>query len=721
MYNALYSISTAIPYSIISGIGLLLANGNIYVGFYLGLFIGLCINLFALSYFLNTLFVEWRGKIMPTLVVSLLYVFSMFTLYNTFKSVIGIAGVSAAGFLLFLAEAVKLYRHMSKTGKFTKLDSALLGVGIAVSSQVPPNCFRFIIVEGAIVVGLLFLAIIKQRSVKTPNIKIVIRNFIQTVPIIVIVAVAGMMYWEWYFFSSFKTNVGVSVQAAQSFGLSTLNAPYANLINTFRVFGVWAFQTGYCPYYGLFYSNSVITITSFLWPIVALGMSLLLIKRNYRLRILLLVTFSLLVIAWDSANNPPVGAINLFAVSHITLLSSVFPTFFLSGTFLPLIYIVLCTFVVIRLTELLRGSKRSFHFRYKKFAMIIPILLIVLLLIPDAPFFTGNALEQYFNPNIKGISIPNDYFQVKNILSSSIQSDNTVLLWPSITTYIQTSWGYQGSNSFYNNFFTPLTIFTPDSFGGYSLTNPSLATEYSTLTSVPLTAGDNSTDITSYANFPEFSVQGANYTYFNDAISLDSVNSSSNYVYIVIPFNETLNTSECALFTVQFSAGPQSVITNLLKNEGLWIGIGSSDGDIGWYIPGSTTSSNYTINNNLFTLSMLAGSPNKPWALSEYNASFVNKLVFSIPAEDLINNPNLSLSLSSISIEAFFNVVNQSIINLWQQYKVEYIMFDSSNVGGATISLEQYSNCLSFLVNRGVLIPVFMGEYLQLYKVNYEV
>jgi hypothetical protein len=721
-YNGPNGILTAYPNVVVPSIGLILANGNIYVGFYLGLFIGLCINLFALTYLVNTFFVEWRRKITPVILACVFYVFSMFYIYNTFKSVIGIATVSESGLLLFLALAVKLYRFINKTGRFTKLDCVLLGIEIALSSAIPPNSFRIIAVESAIIAGLLVLAIIKQGVLKISNIKIVLNNFLRTLPIIIVVAVACMMYWEWNYFSTFKTNVATSLYAAKSLGLLTINAPYANLINTFRIFGVWAFQTGYCPYNSLFYSNISVTVTSFLWPIVALGMSLLLVKKNNRLKIMSLVSLSLLIIAWDSANNSPAGAINLFAVSHVPLLSSLFPTFFLSSALLPIFYILLSTFVIVQLAELLRSSKRRFfHFHFKKLVkVVIPLLLIVLLLVPDMPFFTGAALGQYFNSNIKGIWIPNDYFEVTNILSSSMQPGNTALLWPSITTYVQTSWGYQGTNSFYNDFFYPSAIITPDSFGSYSLANPTTATEYSTLTSVPITAGNSSSDITSYADFAKLSVQGANYTYFNNALSLDSVNGTGNYVYIAIPFNETLNTSECALFTLQFSAGPQSLIETLLKNQDLWVGIGSSDGDIGWYIPGSTTSSNYTISDNTFTISMVADSPDKPWAASVYNASSVNNIDFCIPAEDLTNSSHLSIALSSLSIKAFFNVIDQSIINLWQQYKVEYVILDSSNVAGALISPEQYSSLLNLLISKGVLVPIFVGKYLQLYKVNYK-
>lgn len=720
LYNALSSISTLYPNYVIPGIGLLLANGNIYVGFYLGLFIGLCINLIALSYFLSTLFVEWRGKMVPLVIASLLFVFGMFTIYDTFESVIGVASVSGAGMFLFLAEAVKLYRHMNnKSNGFGKINCVLMGIGIAVSSTIPPNSFRLIAIEVITLLGLLILSVIQQGAVKISNVKFVAKRFVVALPLIILVAIAGMMYWEWYFFSSFKTNVGTSLQAAQSLGLFTLNAPYATLINTFRIFGVWAFETGYVPYHGLYYSNPLVTSASFMWPIAALGMSLLLVEKSNRSKILLLVTVSLVIIAWDTANNPPVGAINLFAVSHIQLLSSLFQTYFLSGTLLPIIYVALSTFVVVRLIESLHSSKKFFHFRYKKLLMIIPILLIVLLLVADMPFFTGAALGEYFNPSIKGIWVPNDYFKVKNVLSSSMQSGNTALLWPSISTYVQTSWGYQGANSFYNNFFVPSLVLTPASFGGYSLANPSLAAEYSTLTSVPVMAG-KSTDITNYTDYAKLSVQGASCIYSNNTISLGSVDGSLNNVTITIPFHESFNASNCLLFTLQFSANPESLISSMLKDEGLWIGIGYSDGETGWYIPGSSTSSNYTVNNNIVTISMVANSPDNPWTAPAYNASIVSDIAFSLSTKDLTNSYYPSLDLSSITIQASSTEVNESLINLWQQYKVEYVIFDSSNISGSLISPEQYSASLSFLINKGLLAPVFVGKYLQLYRVNYE-
>ena len=51
---------------------------------------------------------------------------------------------------------------MNKSGRFTKLDSALNGYWNSCIKFIPPNSFRIIVVEGAIVVGLLFLAMINR-------------------------------------------------------------------------------------------------------------------------------------------------------------------------------------------------------------------------------------------------------------------------------------------------------------------------------------------------------------------------------------------------------------------------------------------------------------------------------------------------------------------------------------------------------------------------------
>jgi hypothetical protein len=721
-YNAFAAIRTGIPDAITYGTGLLLAGGNIYAGFYVGTFIGICLNLFALSYFLNTLFEEWRGKIVPLAIANILYAFSMFSIYNTFKSVIDVAGIATGGLLLFLALVIKLYRYMNKSGRFTKLDGLLMGIGIAVSSMVPPNCFRILLIEGTIMIGVLLLALIKQTASKTSRAskaKSVLKGFILKLPLIAVVAALGMLYWEISFFSSFATNLKSFSSASQSLSLSTLNAPYATLINTFRIFGVWVFTEGYCPYYKLYFNNLVITITSFIWPVMALGMSLLFVKRSQRLKILILVAFSLLIITWDTANNPPVGVINLFTASHFPIILSFFQTFYLSNTLLPIIYVALSTYVIFRVIETLRSSKRGVsRFLRKMLVVTIPVLLIAVLLIADTPFFTGNALEQYFSPNTKGIWVPNDYFVVKDLLSSSMQSGKSALLWPSMTTYILTSWQYQGSNVFYNAFFAPLNVYTPSEFGGYSLANPQIAAEYYNLTSIPLKSGPT-TNITSYADFANLSVQGASYTHIDNTIKLGLSNNSSDYIDVTIPFRDTFDASNYTFFTLQFSTDSAPLIENMLSNQKLWVGVGSSDGNVGWYILGSTSSSAYSINNSTIIISMHVGFPDKPWSESTYNSTSVSDFVFRIFTQGLPSNSYDGLTLSSITIGASFVVIDQSILKLWQQYNIEYVVFDNSIISGAAVATQEYLQSINYLINEKLLIPVFTGDYIQLYKVNY--
>lgn len=146
-------------------------------------------------------------------------------------------------------------------------------------------------------VSLLFLALIEGMMTKTYKVKGILKRFALRLPVIVAVAAMGMMYWEIPFFNSLEMAVRTFTYAAEAHGyFSPIHAPYASLINTFRILGVWVFPTGYNPYHDLYYFHKLITVTSFLWPVTALGLSLLLADKNRRLKILLLIAVSLVII-----------------------------------------------------------------------------------------------------------------------------------------------------------------------------------------------------------------------------------------------------------------------------------------------------------------------------------------------------------------------------------------------------------------------------------------
>lgn len=723
-YNAYTAIQTGNPNAILPGICLLLANGNIYIGFYVWLFTGACLNLIAFSYFLSTLFDDWRGKLTYLFIADILYAFGVFRLYDTFKSVIGLAFTSTAGLLLFLALAVKLYRHASASCSFTKVDCVLMGLGIAVSSTVPPNSFRILLLEGILVIGLSFLALIKNAPINTFNGKAVFKRVLYKLPIIGVVATLGMLYWEFPFFSSFGASVETASFAVQAQGLYGFNAPYAILINTFRMLGAWTFPSMYCPYHDLYSHNPIITITSFIWPVTAMGLSFMLADRNRRSKILMLVAISLLIITWDTANNAPVGVINTFIVSHLPIVLGFFPTFFLSSMLLQIFFAALSSYAVVRVIELLRKSKQGVsHSSRKNLEATLPIILIIVLLIPAAPLFTGSALGQYFDPSIKGMTIPKDYFDVKSILSSSTQSETTTLLWPSVVTYVQTSWGFQGSNGFYNSFFSPIRVYTPDIFatglGGYTLANPELAAEYSNMTLYPLMPSSPLVDITGYADFSKLSVWGARYTYSDSTIKLSPENSGSDHIDVLIPFHEALDASGSAFFMLEFSAEPMAFIENMLRNGSLWVGISCYEGTTGWYLLGSSPVSSYRVSDSTILVSMLVGFPDKPWVASTYNSSSVTGFVFRIFSQELSNSPYEDLLFSSVSIKVSSGDIDPSKLDLWARRGVKYVIFDSSIIDGAAIPSEQYSLTTKLLIDKGIFIQIFAGKYIQLYKVNY--
>jgi hypothetical protein len=709
-YDAFSAIKTGIPSLIIYGIGLLLARENIYVGFYTGTFIGLLLNMAALFYFLATLFREWKDRILPYIVAGILYAFNMFALYDTFKSIKGLADIAVAGLLLFLAQAIKLYRHVVGQSEFSKWDSILIGVGIAVSSKVPPNSFRILLAEGIIVASLLVWALIEGTIRKPPDVRQVFKRFLTKLPLISIATLVGMLYWEIPFFSSFKENIETAFYAASAQKLiSVLHAPYANLINTFRILGYWAFPMGYCPYHELYFHDPFVTITSFIWPVVALGLSISLAEKERRPLVLALVIFSLLIISWDTADNPPVGPLNKLITSVLPLSLAFFPTHFLSGTFLPLVYVVLTTFAIVRVSEPLfdLGKRKILSIRRKIFTSTSSLLLMIILLIPSIPFFNGSALGQYFDPSIKGIWIPEEYFEAKDI---ALRHQGAILLWPSLTIYVQTSWGYQGTNGFYNSFFSPLKVITPDFFGGYTMYTPKRLM-YTTLTRPPITPRQLR-DITDLLNKEKISIWGAKRECFNDSVRI--LVNNTDHIDVGIPFRSAMDISNYTFLVLELSSDPSFFMEGLAKSNNFWIGVGSAEGVVGWYVLGST-SNTYSINDEGISVSMLIGFPDKPWAAS-YNPSNVTGVIIRLITRDLKEPVEVNFSLKSVKVA--FSDVDLSVVDTWKRFGVKYILIDKSIIGGAAGALEPYSFSLPLLTRKGILRPLLIGKNIEFYEVN---
>jgi hypothetical protein len=710
-YDAISAIRTGIPHAIVYGIGLLLARGNIYVGFYTGAFIGLLLNMAALFYFLATLFREWKDGILPYIVAGILYAFNMFALYNTFKSVIGLADVAVAGLLLFLAQAIKLYRYVVGQSEFSKWDGILMGVGVALSSRVPPNSFRILLAEGIIVAGLLAWALIEGTIRRPHYVRQAFKRFLIELPLISITALVGMLYWEIPFFSSFKENIETAFYVIPAHRTTSIHsAPYASLVNTFRVLGVWAFPTAYCPYHGLYYHVPLITITSFIWPTAALGLSILLAEKKRRPLVLALILFSLLIISWDTADNPPVGPLNKLVTSVLPLSLAFFPTFCLSGTFLPLIYVVLTTFAIVRVSEVSHnlGKREMVNIRGKIFKSAFPLLLIITLLIPSIPFFNGSALGQYFDPSIKGIWVPEEYFKAREI---ALQNQGVILLWPSLTTYVQTSWGYQGTNYFYNSFFSPLKVITIDFFGWYATYVPTKRSLYTNLTRPPIKTGELR-DITSLLNKEKISVWGTKYERFKGSVRM--LVNNTDRIDIGIPFRSTIDISNYTFLVLELSFNPSFFMERLAKSNNFWIGVGSAEGVVGWYILGST-SNTYSISDEGISVSMLIGFPDKPWAASYYNPSNVTGVIIRLITRDIKEPVEVNFSFKSIKVA--FSDVDHCIISLWKNFGVKYVLLDKSIVGGAQSVYEPYYSSLSLLTKNGVLRPVLIGKNVELYQV----
>ena len=475
-YNISQILKQPSPIGLIFAFALLLTFNNIYVAFYLALFINCFMVLFAMIHFIYVIFTDnlsdaqksWMGML-----AAFLYLINPVSITDTFKSIVLNVLIRNFGFLLFMIELTNLSWSILGVKKFTWKNSALMGLGIALSSRFPPNSFRMLLLETIIFTTALIITIFSIRLRRKLNLKEILRNITKctakcmliTVPI----AILGMLYWIIPFITNFEVATTTLIHAGEARGsqaLQNLSPGYATLTNVFRLFGTWVFSSQFMPYHDIYSSNIIIVLSSFMWPILALGFSTLIAKKE-RPVILILVIGCTIGLFWDKAGNPPLGIIYTTIVNN-PLASQIFPTHFISSVLLSKLYPLLISYTLV--TILTNKSIR------KLVRATSAGTLITLLLISAFPLWTGEALGQYFDQSIKGIHIPTDYFTTRNIIN-----DHKTLLLPSMTTYIRTSWSYQGSNAFYLNFFGS-NIITLDTLGVYAEYNPKLIALYRNLT-----------------------------------------------------------------------------------------------------------------------------------------------------------------------------------------------------------------------------------------------
>ena len=693
--------------------GIALAFGNFYVGFYVALFLSSLLVIVGVYKLTDELF---RGRLgdhsitAAGLVGALLYLFNPTALTVDFESFTTNVYVSQAAFLLFLIELVRYWRASRRGLPFRLRDGLMMGVGLGLSVELFPNNIRILTVGMLLFGYFTVLSIIpSHRSMKIPfNVSSRLRTLIT--------CLGGAFLAGSYSFLPVLMNVGLYVQiaaegAAREGGIQLFQGSFNALPQVIRLLGVWAFPTNYAPYHTLYFDNSIVTVSSYFWPVLAIGLPLILARRTSRGVILPVVALMIGMVFWEKAGNPPLGEIYTFLVAHLPLGDQLIPTFLLSTLVLSKLYAVMAGYSIVSLSLVLRT--RLGRIRMPRLVKAwVPIatgsLLVAILLIAAWPAFNGQVEGQYFDENVKGFWVPSEYQTVRAYLES--QTGNALLL-PATGVYVQTNWGYQGAIRFYDAYFAPKEVFTLTDFGG-GYASPNALEPYRTLVR-PVGASSNATLLND--NYSIF-VANANSTITSDHLEIGPVSSelSSSPWQVNLGFSHALNLSSFTYLAVRIAGLDQTLVKSLIANQQLWLGVVSSN-LVGWYIiDGSSNSYSTILGSDTTTFYLLMGSPDLPSNSVSYNASNVTGVIIQLPS----SSTSISMAMPQV-----YTVSGFSVESAWKQaiasYGIRYLVLDWSMVEGNTSSYSYLRGSLTLAQSAGVLTSEYSGHYLAVFRTNF--
>ena len=707
LYNFLQNPN---PVTFMFTIGLILAAGNYYAGFYIGLFLSALLTVLGMYLLVFESFngiLDKSSLFKVGTLASVLYLFNPTAIVDTFKSFTANVYVTNAAFFLFLAELIRIWRSAKGGTQYRARDFFLLGIGLGVSASVFPNNIRTFVVGGLISIYLLILSL-GSMHIRKP----IIKHFFTALKMTCF-ALIGVFTGGLYSFLPMLQSVGAQVEMAKQGAISQgstafISGTFNTLLQVWRLLGVWAFPAGYAPYYSLYVSNTLVILMSFLWPVLAIGLPFLLSKGRERSITFPLLALMIIMIFWEKAANPPAGHLYSLIASHIPFGSELIPTYFLSALVLSKLYPFMAAFSIVAIYRYATRTNFLLHLKQYKVVKIAAFALIVGLLVAALPAFTGQVEGQYFNQNQKGYWIPSEYSAVRNFLDSN--TGGTLLL-PALSTYVQTSWGYQGSDYFYNSYFAPSKVYSSSSFGG-GYASTSGVSDYYNLTSISLVPSTNRVNMNLDFNDSNVVVSGAHANLTKSQITV--YQSTGNIIQISFEFPKPVDISNATFVDAVFGLVNWTSIKNLINQGAVWIGL-ASDNIVGWYVLGSTTDNSYVANlNGSLNLYLKVGSPDKPFPASTYDASRVTGMIIKINSL----TTKISLPLPSLYTVNGYSV-NPAWLSSLQKYGIHYLLLDTSIVSGVVASNQNVSSILATLGANGIVRLIYNGTFIELWEVNY--
>jgi len=685
------------------------SGGNFYVGFYVAMFIGSVIVTLALqSLYLETL----RGIDQLKLarvgfaLIPLLYLSNPTTVTDTFKTLDSSVLVQNAGVCLFLVGLLRLTWRSSSGVRGIAPAALSCVLGTALATEEFPLSFRILALF--VLLTVLFSVVSLLRHGTGHRRLVVLGGLVAFASVLLGFAVDFVTALPLYR-AALPGGLSSASQIAGAFsGSSSLNT-FGSLTSTFRLLDTWGFWSGFVPYHTLYVANPTIVLLSFLWPVFALCTPLLLREKSRDNSLLtILVALALAAIAWESGSSGPFAPINGAFAKLVPTAAELFPPYFLSINLLSKLFPVLVAYSIAWISHswrvpprLMSGAhmitRKSWGAKWSRSLGLggtrpqlpgsphpwrgsIAVAIAVGLMATAYPTWSGLSESQYFDQSVKGIVIPADYETTRTIL---VRSDGSAVLFPGLTTYIQTSWNYQGSQAFYPAFYYPAHVLVPDSLGSYSLFRTNVAQQYLNVTS-PLRPGGPSEN--QFSGPWKDAAWGINYTASAPALLHLQETDSPSFTAAWGP-QPSLNLSNSSWISIAFTTSNSTWIWNNAGSGKLWFGIGSSStGTIGWYVLRHTSYAVLTLlSATSFSISVLTNQSDDVNPGSWYLPSEVSGFYFM----GLFNQSMTNLTLGDPIVTAEFG---SSIDPMWiesvEQLGFGYVFFDHTIIDGAAQSSE---------------------------------
>ena len=714
LYNLLGYVSLAISFS------------NFYVAFYIQIFvqaflISFCLMLIV-SLFLPKELGEKKIKWIPS-ISAFIYFFNMEAFGDTFKSFEGNLSIIQFSLALFVLTSLLIFvfEQHRKGNMAAIVVLNALSAGLALPAY--PNLVRIAIIEFSWIIFLILYRIItdyaKSEEAKAgwAN-KRTLKNL-------------GIWFFSFALASSFVVipfiiNIHNYVTTSSDVSSAITGVGGIPPLNIVRLFG--PVNAPYDTYYSI--QSSVLFYLSFIWTILGLVIpTILFLKKRGRGPLsAVLLPFGFYSI-WSS------GILNFiflkFFPAEFPLLSQVFIYWEPSINIMPILFIVLIgislgnlyVYLIKKTTDSdykCPHSKRiiSSHNRladhgraWKIASIVIAVGLITGIGSTMLPELKGDTFSQYYNTNINGFQIPDSYSNVYSILQRAPNS--SLIIYPELSTFITTSWGYSGTIGFYNSFFYPhktYTIATNNQYGQYI---QSISNSYYNLTHPFLPAYHAPNYMFSSNNSVNmYGVQRLALN--NNTYIFDSYNSSYTSL-LKINFAQPLNLSN--MLYLGMNIGENSSLSLMNYSEHGVIQYGLIYGNYIHWFTGK--------------LGLLAGNGGKTEyvfssaELSSEASKFASVSGFAIRSTTSVSNLQVNLTgLTFYSVELGgsgqlhnpYYTLNQKFATMLNKHP--YIMLDNSIVAGSLESLYWEKMILELLVEDGLVTEVYHGNFIELYKLN---